>query len=151
MSAGFSQESKQERQRLKKEQTDMLVNSREFVFNAKRAFPSRGSSIDLTTNPGYVKFSPDFIDSSMPFFGRAYSGVGYGGDAGLRFNGKPETFTIEKKKKNYQILVNVKGDRDSYKLFLTVMPDGNGSLTISSNNRESITYQGEIVTPKKKE
>ena len=67
---GFAQESsrKAQRERIKLEQiqqTKMLVNSREFVFIAYRALPQRGGSIDLTTNPNYLKFHPDRIESYM--------------------------------------------------------------------------------------
>jgi hypothetical protein len=128
----------------KKEQIEMLVNSREFVFHARRAMPSHGSSIDLISNPNYVKFKPDFIEGSMPFFGRAYSGVGYGDEGGLRFSGQPEQFNVEKTKKNYEITATVKGESDNYRLSLSVAPEGSASLVIISNNRESISYIGEI-------
>jgi hypothetical protein len=146
---GYSQEkegreSRKEEQAGKQEQTAMLVNNREFVFHARRALPSRGSPVDLTSNPGFVKFEPDLIESSMPFFGRAYSGIGYGEGAGLRFKGEPEEFTVEKKRRNYQISATVKDGTDAYTLFLTVASDGTGSLTITSNNRETISYSGEI-------
>jgi hypothetical protein len=132
----------------KREQTEMLLNSKEFSFKAKRAMPSRGSSIDLTTNPNYVNFKPDLVESYMPFFGRAYSGIGYGNDTGLHFKGQPDVFSVEKKKKNYQVTVNVKGESDIFRIFLTVSPGGNASMTITSNNREAISYMGE-VTPLK--
>jgi len=78
-----------------------LVESKSFVFKGDRAIPTGYKSMDLTTNPNFVKFSPDLIVSEMPFFGRAYS-VSYGGsDAGLKFEGKPEIYTIEREKKNY--------------------------------------------------
>jgi hypothetical protein len=130
-----------------REQMDALLSSRNFVFHATRALPSHGNSIDLTTNVSYVKFSPDFIDSYMPFFGRAYSGVGYGNDQGLHFKGQPEEFKIDRKKNKYQITAMVRDGNENYRLYLTVTPSGSASLSISSNNRESMSYQGEIRPP----
>lgn len=132
----------------KEKQTELLVNSRDFVFRARRAIPSSGSSVDLTTNQNFVRFKPDFIESYMPFFGRAYSGVGYG-DTGLHFKGKPEEFTIERRRKNFEISATVRGETDNFKLFLTVSPGGNATLSIISNNRQSISYRGEIRAPGK--
>lgn len=149
MSSTYSQErtviKDEEKKSGKRERTEMLLNSKEFTFKARRAIPSRGASIDLTTNPNYVKFQPEFIESYMPFFGRAYSGVGYGKDTGLHFKGQPDVFTVEKKKRNYHVSVTVKGEVDNFRLYLTVSPGGNASLTISSNNRESISYMGEVT------
>lgn len=140
----FSQEKQSGDKDGKGENPEALLNSKEFVFKARRAMPSRGSSIDLTSNPNYVKFSPDMIESYMPFFGRAYSGVGYGNEAGLHFKGQPEVFTVEKKKRNYQVNATVRGDNDNYRIFLTVTHAGSATLSISSNNRETMSYVGDI-------
>ncbi|HEX2920966.1 MAG TPA: DUF4251 domain-containing protein, partial [Bacteroidales bacterium] len=80
-----------------------------------------------------------------------YGGVGYGGsDSGLHFKGKPDDFTVEKNRKaNYQVTVNVSESTDNFRLFLTVSFDGSASLSISSNNRESISYVGEITAPER--
>ena len=83
------------------------------------------------------------MDGYMPFFGTATSGIGYN-DPTIKFKDKPETFNIEKKKKNFQIDGKVKGENDIYRISLSVMFEGNASLSIISNNRGTISYQGEI-------
>jgi hypothetical protein len=107
------------------------------------AMPAGSSSIDITSHNSYVSFSPGLIESSMPFFGRAYSGVGYG-DTGLHFTGKPDEFTIKKQKNSYRITASVKGDNDYFRLNLSVTQQGYATLSISSNNRETISFTGEI-------
>jgi hypothetical protein len=137
-----------EEEKLKKQmQIETLVNSKVFVFVARFANPTGGRQVDLTTNPNYVKYNPELLDGSMPFFGRAYSGMGYGGDGGIKFKNKPEIFTVEKGKKNFQIDAEVKGENDTYRLSLTVSFEGNASLSITSNNRGTISYQGGIFAP----
>jgi hypothetical protein len=153
-SSVFSQEKtkkqlKEERKLEKQKQTALLVDSKDFVFIADKALPQGYKTIDLTTNPNYVKFQPDFIKSEMPFFGRAYSGSGYGGDGGLDFEGKPEEFSIEKGKNSYNIKAVVKGRNDTYTLSLSVFFEGSASLTINSNKRSTISYNGEISAPVK--
>jgi hypothetical protein len=150
--SGFSQEKskkylKDEQKIEKQKQIDSLVISKTFVFIATRAFPQSGKSIDLTTNSGYVKFDTILIKSDMPFFGRAYSGISYGGDGGMKFEGKPKEYTVNKSMKNYEVKANVKGSNDYYQLFLTVSFDGSASLSINSNNRSSISYSGNISSP----
>jgi len=134
----------------KQQQTEALINAREFVFVGRTAIPTGFKTMNLTSNPNYVKFHPDSIESYMPFFGKAYSSVGYGGDGGLKFGGKPEDYTVTKGAKNYQINASVKGKNDNYKLSLSVSFEGSATLSIISNNRSSISYNGEISAPEKK-
>lgn len=138
-----------ERKRVEKEkEIAALMDSKNFEFRASRAIPTGYKSVDLTTNPNYVKFSDDLIVSEMPFYGRAYS-VSYGGDSGLKFDGKPEVYTVEKKKKNYEIEAKVRGQNDFYTINLTVSFEGSSTMNISCNNRTSISYNGEVFAPEK--
>ena len=153
---GFSQEKtkkelKEEKKIEKQKQVEAMVNDTNFVFVARTALPTGMKSVNLTTNQNYVKYQPDLIDSYMPFYGKAYSGVGYGADTGLKFQGKPEEFKVEKTKKAFQIDAVVKGTTDNFKLSLSVGFEGSASLTITSNNRSTISYQGEISAPEKPE
>jgi hypothetical protein len=156
MNSGFSQEKtkkelKEERKLEKQKQTEAMINAKEFVFVARTANPTGMRSVNLTTNPNFVKFQPEMIESEMPFFGRSYGAIGYGGDTGLKFKGKPEEFTIVKEKKNYQVDAVVNGTTDKYRLSLSVGFEGSASLSITSNNRSTISYQGEISAPEKPE
>lgn len=136
-----------EKKRLEKEkEIAALIDSKTFVFKADRAIPTGYKSVDLTTNPNFVKFSPEKIESAMPFYGRAYS-ASYSGDAGLKFEGQPEKYTLEKKKKNYEIEAKVKSSNDFYNINLSVSFNGSASMSISSNNRTTISYNGEIYPP----
>jgi hypothetical protein len=156
LSRGYSQEKskkeiKEEQRIEKQQQIDSLVYSKEFVFTALTALPQGYRSVNLSSNPNYVKFHPDLIDSDMPYFGRAYGAAGYGGDAGLKFKGKPDEFTVTKNKKDYQVNAIVKGENDVYRISLSVSFEGSSTLSIRSNNRNSISYYGEILPPEKKE
>jgi len=139
---------KEEKKLEKQKQIGILVESKEFVFVADRALPQSGRAINLTTVYN-VDFHPEWIKSDLPFFGRAYSGVGYGGDEGMKFEGKPTVYTIEKSKKAYIIKADVRGERDSYSMILTVYFTGSATLSINSNNRSSISYDGDIEEFKK--
>ena len=154
ISNGFSQEKtkkelKEEKKIEKQKQIETMVNDTDFVFVARTALPTGMRSVNLATNPNYVKFKPDLIDSYMPYFGRAYSSVGYGNDTGLKFTGKPEEFKITKTKKAFQINTVVSSPSDKFSLSLSVGFEGSSSLTITSNNRSTISYQGEISAPEK--
>jgi len=148
ITTAFSQEKSKkeikEEQKLEKQMAvEAMVNAKEFTFVARMANPSGMRSVNLATNPNFMKFSPGEIESEMPFFGTSHT-PNYGGDAGLKFKAKPEEFTIEKGKKNYEGVIVVKGDDDKYKIYLTIGLDGNTTLSVSSNNRSNISYSGEI-------
>lgn len=150
----FSQEKsrsalKEEKKIDTQKQIEDMVNAREFVFVARIALPQGYRSVNLTTNPNSVKFHPDLIESDMPFYGTAYSGIGYGSDSGLNFKGKPGDFKVVKDKKNFQVNVTVRGENDNFHLMLAISFEGSASLSIISNNRSTISYQGEISAPEK--
>lgn len=152
---GFAQEKtkqqiKEEQKLVKQKQIEALVDSKQFEFEGQMAYPQRGRSIDLTTNTNYLRFKNDSIYSEMPYFGRAYAGVAYGGGGGLSFKGPVKNFSITKNKKNFTVKGEVRDSSDSYSVILTVYFDGGASLTINSNNRDSINYRGDIEELKKK-
>jgi hypothetical protein len=149
MTSAFSQkksekELKEELKLESQKQVEAMVYDTAFVFVGRTALPTGMKSVNLSSNPNYMKFQPEMIESEMPYFGKGYSGIGYGGDTGLKFKGKPEKFTIKKKKNNYQIDTNVKAESDNFRISLSVTFEGNASLSIISNNRSTISYQGEI-------
>jgi len=156
ISPGFSQEKsrkelKEEKKIEKQKEVEALISSKVFTFVATNAYPQGARSVNLSTNPNFVNFSPDLMKGSMPFFGRAYSGGAYGGDGGIEFDASPEEFSIESKKDNYIVSVVVKGKNDTYRLNMTVTSSGSASLSVNSNNRSTISYQGSVGETNKKE
>ena len=152
--SGYAQEKsrkqiKEEKKIEKQKKTEALVNSKTFVFNASSAIPQGSKPVNLTAIY-YVKFSPDTIESYMPFYGISYSGVSFGGDTGIKFEGKPEDFTVAKGKNSYNVNALVKEQNDTYQILLSVGFKGRATLSISSNNRSNISYNGEISAPKPK-
>ena len=122
---------------------EALMDSKNFEFIAHSAIPLSMPIKNLVGSGYSVIFSQEEIISVMPFYGRAYSGVNMGKNKGMRFQGKPEVYTIEKSKE-FQVNVEVK-DGDTYKLTLRVGNSGFATLHISSNDRETISYRGEVV------
>lgn len=151
LSVGFAQKmsKKAMREKIKIEkqrQIEVLINTKEFVFEAAHALPQGGGSINLTGNSNSIKFHPEMIESDLPFFGRAYS-IDYGGNGGIKFEGKPSEFKVvtRKGRNGFDVDATVSVTRDNYKLKLFVSPDGSATLTINSNQRISMSYNGNIV------
>ena len=144
-------ELKAERELEKQKEVKALIDSKNFIFEAQKVMPQGGGFIILDYNTYFLKFNTEKTTCDLPFFGRAYN-IGYGRDGGIKFEGKPEKVRIEKRKKSYIIKTTVKGKDDVYDLMFTVFFDGGTTLSINSNNRASISYDGEIksYTPDKK-
>jgi hypothetical protein len=146
---GFSQEKSARLERAQKmaekeKLTESLVASGRFMFIATFALPTGYPQVNLSSNPNYLKFQPDMIESQMPFFGSAYSTSGYGTDTGMKFKGKPEGYSLTKGRKNWQIRASVSDNSDRFRILLEVTPSGSANLSITSNRRSTISYSGEI-------
>jgi hypothetical protein len=141
-------ELRKERKVEQQKQIAIMVNAKEFVFVANRALPQGYKTVDLTTNSNSLKFQPEMIESYMPYFGRAYN-VKSGSDTGIKFEGKPDEFTVITVKRGYEVRAKVKSQYDYFDLYMTIGFEGNASLTITSNNRSTITYYGNIESLEK--
>jgi hypothetical protein len=138
---------KEEQEITAQKQTEDLLSSKEFVFTGTIAYPTGYRSVNLTLIQNFVKFHPDMVECSMPYYGRASSSAAYSSSnsGGFKFEGKPENFTVTKRKKNYQVEAQVKTEGESYRLTMIVELSGSTSLTIISLNRSPISYSGQIA------
>jgi len=154
-SVGFSvsaqektkKELKQERELQKQNEIKALIDAQNFVFEAQKATPQGGRLIQLDYNTYFLKFKADNATCDLPFFGRGYN-VGYNSDGGIKFEGKPENIKVENKKNNTILKATVRGTSDVYDLTFSIFYNGNTTLSVSSNNRGPISYDGVIYAPK---
>jgi hypothetical protein len=144
-----SKELKEEKKLQVQQQVEGLLNSKEFVFTGLDAYPTGYRTVSLSGRQNFVKFHPELIESDMPYFGRANSSAAYGSssDGGLKFQGKPEEYSFDKKKKNYLISTVVMESGESYKITMIVQFSGSSTLTIICNSRSPITYNGYVSSP----
>ncbi|MWB96149.1 DUF4251 domain-containing protein [Flavobacterium sp. GA093] len=151
---GYAQEKKSKKElkaeaKLNKEkEIAALIDAKNFVFDAERVMPQGYRTINIDYNTYFLKFTEEKVEADLPFFGRAFN-VAYGSsDGGMKFEGKPEDIIIEKKKKYYEIKATVKGKEDVYSILMSVYFEGGTTLTINSNKRASISYDGNSRAPK---
>ncbi|MRT93569.1 DUF4251 domain-containing protein [Ancylomarina sp. 16SWW S1-10-2] len=126
-----------------------LIKSGEFKFEAKKAYPQGGSSIDLTTNYGFVTISENKSEADLPFFGRAYQ-LKYGGDGGMIFKGEilNEKFNQNSKKNKFTYTFEVR-DKELFKVILEAFSNESVSVIIQCSSRAHISYSGRIIELKK--
>ncbi len=122
-----------------------LVEEGNFIFRARRAFPQIGGSIDLTGHHGVIEFSENHAKSALPFFGRAYTPQ-YGAPGGIRFNGEMDNLEISRDPERMRIRCSFEvRDIDHYRVSMDISSDGRATVSITSNNRSPMRYEGNIL------
>ncbi|HPE75566.1 MAG TPA: DUF4251 domain-containing protein [Draconibacterium sp.] len=143
-------EIKAEKKARQREEVKNIVDSKTFVFKASNANPMRGRTVNLTSEYD-VKVTQDSIFSYLPYFGVAYS-VNYGGtDSPMIFKNAFESCDFETTKNGYLVKVSVKNENDRLDYSFHISVTGSTSLNVSSLNRQSISYNGNIEKIKEKE
>ncbi|MEP7374079.1 MAG: DUF4251 domain-containing protein [Chitinophagaceae bacterium] len=120
------------------------VETKNFIFKAESVTPQRGRMRQLS--PEYdVVLRPDTIISFLPYFGRAFTASINPSEGGIKFTSNSFNYVVSQKKKNYwEITIKPKDVTDVRQLYLTVFDNGRASLSVNSNNRESISFNGFI-------
>lgn len=137
--------------------TQKLVDSKNFVFNAKRANPmseaslnqimgpnSMNNLLDLSNGRYQLQVTKDSIIADLPFFGRSYSAPMSPDKTGTKFTSKEFKYSTTKKRKNWIITIEPKDIQDSQKLIITVSESGSATLNVNNYNRQSISFDGSI-------
>lgn len=127
----------------KAEMIDKAVCNRDFKISVRTAYPNRGRSVPLTTD-FELRVKGDSVMSYLPYFGRAYN-IPYGGGKGLNFSNVMSDFKITQPKRDKKhIEFNVKNDEDTYKFYIDVFDNGNASINVMPQQRESISFNGDV-------
>lgn len=119
------------------------VDAKRYKINVDRMQPMRGSSRTLTTNYS-IEVRNDSVLSYLPYFGVAYTAP-YGGGKGLNFSEPITDYKTEQLKKG-RVKINFKtrSEDDSYEYSLTIFPNGSTSLHVLPNNKQSISFTGDM-------
>lgn len=137
---------KNQQKEYKYQELKSLIESQQYTFKATRANPGKGRQIDMTTRNNYLTIEQNNAIARMPYFGRAYSG-GYGAaSGGIEFDGPMLAYEVRfnDKKKRVNISFKVKANSEAYTCSLLLSSIETVTLTISSFNRQSISYIGAI-------
>jgi hypothetical protein len=119
------------------------LDNQHYTFYAQYAQPRQGTQRYLT--PDYtLAVSKDSVVSFLPYFGRAYSGTGYGsGDGGIKFTSTQFDYKVTAGKKGSQYISIKPKDADNVsQVTLDVFPGGNCTVTVISVNRDPISFSG---------
>ena len=145
----LSAQTKKEKKEQKKEAVRQLIVSENYKIDVNTAMPMRGRNITLSS-PYSLEIRNDSVFSYLPYYGRAYS-VPYGGGSGLIFNAPLKEYTMDLDKKgNAVIKFSARSPEDFFEFSSKVFSNGTASIDVIMQNRQSISYRGELDTENKK-
>lgn len=147
--------------------TIKLVEGKTFVFNATSANPMNsqelnavfsrmpgavgGGTIQLAGNRYQLTVDNESIDAYLPYYGRSYNAPKNPNEGGIKFNSKEFSYKADKNKKgNYVVTIKPADSKgDVLSMTLNITQKGYAILSVVSNNRQTITYNGYISEPAK--
>lgn len=117
------------------------------VINVMNSFPGYTSSRFLSLDPGYgVNFTKTKLSFALPYFGRLYVANLDPQKNGFDFD--TVDFTVDNSRstvKKTVFLYNLKESQGIQQMYLEVYPNGRAYLSINSNDRQPISYDGYVA------
>lgn len=121
-----------------------FANNKQFEIQNEWAMPLGQNQINLIGNPNFIRFQGDSVNLFLPYFGVRHSGGGYGGEAGIEYKGPAKDLQIIEQAENKKVIVKFEGQQGTENLdfIVTLYPKGNVSTSVTSSQRNSISYRG---------
>lgn len=142
------------------EQVNNLIQNKEFTFMAEKAnptnydvvkvlnsLPNSSASQILNLDSGYtLEIKKDEVIAQLPYFGKMYNPTYSTGKDSYRFTSKDFSMTEVSGKKGSTIFTILPKDQQNIRrMDLEVYQNGKAYLSIDSNDRQQISYDGYIM------
>ncbi|MDQ8003695.1 MAG: DUF4251 domain-containing protein [Pedobacter sp.] len=139
--------------------TAKIVEAKTYTFVARSAIPLnvqdinavmsrmpgniQGGAIQLNETYYEVKVTPDSVIAFLPYFGRSFTAPINQNEGGVKFTSTKFDYKGKKgKKRGWNITIQPNDTKESYRLAFDIGEGGYASLSLNSNAKQSITYQG---------
>ena len=133
-----------------KNQFTVMVESKNYIFQAQTALPMRGGVRNLT-NEFDLKVTPTAIISDLPYFGRAYVAPTDPAKGPLDFTSTQFTYTTTPRSKGgWVVVIKPQDHKDVQQMTLTISAAGYTTVQVTNLNSDPISFNGVIVAPRKK-
>jgi hypothetical protein len=144
-----NKDAKKEKAAAQAKAVDAMLQTKHFQFRAITMSPMSGRMRQLTSEYGF-KLSPVELQCYLPYFGKAYSApIGESG-GGYDFISKDFEYTIKQIKSEWEVKIHPKDVKNVSQMILRVFDNGTASLQVTSNQRQPISYNGNIEEEKPK-
>lgn len=122
------------------------IDSSKWIFTPANVIPQFGRSRQVDGSYSVV-YNAGKLDVYLPYFGRAYSGVGYGSnDNPLSF--KSSDFAEDKKQTRddrWTISIKPNDNKEIQTMNFTLFTNGSANLDITLANRSGIRFTGTVA------
>jgi hypothetical protein len=103
--------------------------------------------VKTVTPDFFLELRGDTLQSYLPYLGRAYQGPMHSPSIGLNFETCVRSISETRPKSNRsRFEIGVKTEEDSYQYVVEVYDTGQANIRVSSQHRDPISYDGEVVT-----
>ncbi len=120
-----------------------MVDSHNFLFVAESVNPIRGRYRNLTSRYD-VRVSSDSVISYLPYFGRAFTAPIDPSKGGIQFTSTDFSYDVSHDKSDkWNITIKPRG-QDVRQMNFSVFENGSASLSVTSNSREPISFNGHL-------
>lgn len=121
------------------------LQSKDFTIKANYAIPLRGKQFYLTSDYD-LRIKNDSAVAYLPYFGVAHVAPYNSSEGGIKFAEPMIDYSMvsNKKKNGWDIRFKIKAKEYNYDFFVTIFNNGSSSFTVSSYQRDAITFNGEI-------
>lgn len=143
-----AQTTRAQKKQAKIEAVKKMVDSRNYVFMAQFANPLGWRTINLNYNYNVV-VSKDSVDSYLPYYGRAYVAPYNPTDpaeTGIQFKSKAFDYQQQTDKNGSREITIIPSDvKETRKFIFNISAEGYATLSVTSNNRQSISFTGYLT------
>jgi len=143
MQCGSSQKAS-EASSVKQADVKKLLESRRYRFIPQSVQTQSGRSRQITNF--FLEVRQDTLISYLPYYGVAYSAPMGASEGPLDFKASNTTYNSQLAGNgNTQITIRPEDSRtDAQEFFLSVSSSGYGNLSVRFNNRQSVSFYGEV-------
>jgi hypothetical protein len=129
------------------EQLNKMLEDQSFTFVAQKVNPPSGRSRFLTETYYTLSVNNHKVIADLPYFGRATQPT-FGSEGGIRFTSEKYKYEKAPNKKGWRVTIRPEDNTDVQVCYLSVLENGSASLSVSSNSRQTISYDGTITAVK---
>ena len=126
------------------------IDAFDFKFSATYAYPTGGFR-SVYLSPYYdVKVSPDTVQAYLPYYGRAYTAPMDPREGGIKFTSTDFVYQTQPGKRagNWMVVIEINDANRPIMLHFDVWENGTARLDVTDQNRQPISFQGDVEVRK---
>lgn len=128
------------------EKIDNLISGRHFEIENDWLLTLSGNRINLIGNPNSITFKGDSVNVFLPYFGVRSFGGGYNSENGIKYIGIAKNLEIfeNENKESYSIRFKGNSGTEYMDFYITVYANGKTNTSVTTSQRQSISYMGNV-------